>query len=1133
MNDKGLWQMGQTRRNNRKRKTVEISIPEKANRILHIILIAMFLIVIRLWHLSVIQYDAKSEEAQKPRQRLVIQPAKRGTIRDRFNRPLALNKIKYQAAIYYTQLREVPRIAWRTENGKSVKYFKRREYISQLSQLLGQELQLDSERLEDLIYSKAAFYYNVPFIIKDELSESEYYRLKMLEKDWPGIYVSNVPKREYPQGKVAAEIIGYMGAISRSEFENILHQISLLETYIREYEQGDQPQLPPGVQSHAEVMPRLKMLQAQSYTANDYIGKSGVESMFERKLRGQYGKKRFYSDAKGNFLRELPGSQQPQSGQRVLLTISSELQEHAEQLLAANEKIREEKILASQNQTHSKHSWIKGGAIVAIDPNNGEILALASYPRFDPNDFILSGSQTEDDKQKNSNILNWFESEAYIAELWDQKRPLEREIYNPNLKTYITEKLPLTWNTYLDFILPKQHPIQKTFEKVQTIEQAIELQTIVKKISEISGLEDPRQLINLLYNGEGQTEWKNSLTQHQKNEYLSTLKLNPHFFSLKQCLNSYFSELPHNYDKVLLIDLCRIAVPQEQFTDDLIAVRGNQKMNDYHECCGAMTALNGLIKKMTRELFHEYDFKPWRAENEKSFLKAKRQQEKIDESYPKPYLDYLDQQEEAMFVAFWEKHRWKLAYLFLVGPLEGLTELKPYQDYFLTWNKELWQGAHPSIEWRKNYETIQRSLEGLSAAHAVAYMQTLRGYYDLNRPLFGKYRHLRMKDGVQTEKSLAAAFYPLYGYGHARSHAFRQSTTQGSIFKLTVAYEGLMQRYQKLLDAGKSLRELNPLEIIDKEYRSGSNWFVGYTIDGQPIQRMYKGGRVPKSLSRDIGKIDIVKALETSSNPYFALLAGDHMESPQNLIDAAKQMGYGSKSGIELPGEIAGMVPTDVVSNRTGLYSFAIGQHAFTATPLQSAFMVGTIANGGNLYRPKLISLLAGTPIYDPDQPPEEMQTSAYLTIPESEIRWTVPLPNPVRNMILKGMQRVVIKTYEDGFRTLSKLYATSPTLLKSYIEVKDWLVGKSSSAETVEHLNMDLEHGLQKSTHIWFGAILFENKLEPLNPEVTVTRDCYGKPELVVIVYLRYGAHGKDAGPVAADMARKWRQIKSKENKD
>lgn len=75
----------------RRRRRIDFQhhdIPTKANRILHFILVAIFLIIIRMWHLSVIQYDQRLEESQKPQRKSIIEPAVRATIRDRFNLPL-------------------------------------------------------------------------------------------------------------------------------------------------------------------------------------------------------------------------------------------------------------------------------------------------------------------------------------------------------------------------------------------------------------------------------------------------------------------------------------------------------------------------------------------------------------------------------------------------------------------------------------------------------------------------------------------------------------------------------------------------------------------------------------------------------------------------------------------------------------------------------------------------------------------------------------------------------------------------------------------------------------------------------------------------------------------------------------
>ena len=393
----------------------------RANRILNLFLVALLLILFRVWHLAVIQYETKLEESRKPQLRTFLEPTQRATIRDRFNHPLAINKIRYNAAIIYAPLRQIPSISWKKDaSGKKIKIFKRREYIANLAQFLGNQLKIDPERVEDLIHAKASLYHNLPFVIKEDLSEEEYYRLKIAEKDWLGIHVQKLSKRDYPRGKVACDIIGYMGAINRQEYESILEEIQTLEIFLNECGEGVSPELHGGVLTLEQATSRLKDLQEHAYTINDYVGKAGIEGRFEQDLRGFHGKKTFYSDAKGNFLREMPGSREPLPGQRLLLTISADLQEFAEKLLAQNERIREAR--ASKVDAHTqtllsrRQPWIKGGSIVAMDPKTGEILALASYPRFDPSDFISSGNP-EINKHKKKNIGKWFEDVNYIGEI--------------------------------------------------------------------------------------------------------------------------------------------------------------------------------------------------------------------------------------------------------------------------------------------------------------------------------------------------------------------------------------------------------------------------------------------------------------------------------------------------------------------------------------------------------------------------------------------------------------------------------------------------------------------------------------------------------------------------------------------
>src|SRR3989344_4786401 len=123
----------------------------KISRILIAILIACFAICLRALHLGLVQRDVLSKEAQKPQSRTILQRANRGTIRDRFGIPLAVNRASYNAAIYYNQIATIPGVQWKENSeGKRFRAFPRKEYIRQLSGVLAETLNQDAERIEDL-----------------------------------------------------------------------------------------------------------------------------------------------------------------------------------------------------------------------------------------------------------------------------------------------------------------------------------------------------------------------------------------------------------------------------------------------------------------------------------------------------------------------------------------------------------------------------------------------------------------------------------------------------------------------------------------------------------------------------------------------------------------------------------------------------------------------------------------------------------------------------------------------------------------------------------------------------------------------------------------------------------------------
>lgn len=1092
-------------------------IPEKANRVLNLVLIILILFGLRAWYLSVIQYDNKVEESRKPQRRVLITPARRAPIHDRFGLPLAINKVEYRATILYSQLRAIPSVTWsKDSSGKKNKHFKRKEYIAALSNLLGEELNLDPERLEDLIHSKAALYYSIPFVIKEDLTEKEYYRLKMLEKDWLGIHVESVPKRTYPQGKVASDIVGYMGAINRKEYEAIIGETKSLERYLKAYDSGENPLLPSKIENHAHAQQRLKELQEHAYTLKDYVGKAGIEGRFDAELRGYQGKKSYYSDARGNFLRELPGSKDPTPGQRLVLTISAELQEYAEELLIKNERIREAQVSNPDGpqKIAEKQPWIKGGAIIAMDPTTGEVLTLASYPRFNPEDFINSGNADHHAK-KQANILKWLESEEHIAQIWDQKRPLERERYDDANQQVYEDELWMTWENYLRALLPSDNPIIIKLKQMDTIEKAVDLQHIVETLLSLSGQNNAYWLLATLYPDKHLPEHAIRLPSDIRQVIQENLEHQAdEIVSLKVLLDNYFSNLPTIYERVFLVDLCRLCVCADHFSKELLKQVGVQKLSTYRNTSAALTSVESKVRTICKEIYHHHDFKKWRQQYFKEYIRQKRDEEKQERKYAKPYVDYLDEKEADLFNNFWDIHRWQFLTMFLTGNSYldlNSEEMKPYQDV-KEWHQELSQGAHEELPWKPAYKTLQKTLSQFPQASIPDYLQTMRSFSELTNPLLGKYPGLNNSNGQQLEKHLAAAFYPRYKFGYGRSYAYRQAVAQGSLFKLVTAYAALSQRYKQLGNPNVSTSALNPMSMTDTIFHEGKKVFVGYHSDGSPIPQLYKGGRIPRSSIKSIGKIDLLRAIETSSNPYFSLLAGDYLKSPEDLANAAKAFNYGTRTGIDLPGEIPGRVPDDLVQNRTGLYSMAIGQHTLIVTPLQSAVMLSAIANGGKILKPSIIQK-----IFIPSQDGIKEEK-----IPV-KLHHTLLMPQSFREVLLEGMQRVVMRMYHGSLGTLSNFYKDYPEAISDYIDLKDHILGKTSTAETVERLDLDLIEGANKYTHVWFGGISFDR-----NSEAFVARNRFGDPELVVVVFLKYGKFGKEAAPIAAQVIKKWREIQA-----
>lgn len=1041
-------------------------ISDKTNRVLQVVSLCFMLILIRSWYLSVIQHEQHVKQAAKPQKRVVIEKADRATICDRFGIPLAVNKIQYNVAVCYSNIRQIPATRWtKNEKGARVRIPERLQYVARLSKMLSHELGLSEKKIEDIIHAKAALLPHTPYVIKEDISEALYYRLKAQEKDWLGLQVEQASRREYPLGKIAGDVIGYLGKIDADRYLKIVHELNELEEYLAARQRGESRFLPEKFDSPEEVLKRYFDLQEKAYSMNDLIGKGGIESSYEGELRGYVGKHLHEVDSKGNFVRVLEGSRGAIPGKKVTLSLSAELQMFAEQLLAANEGSR-----LDQPDGGINEKWMRGSAVVAMIPKTGEVVALASYPRFNPNDFIPS-RDPEIRREKEYAVRQWLETEEYLGEVWDGKRELKREYFSFVKGKFLEESLPLSWHCYLEAILPGKSILKDVMMQIQDVRMALQIQEI--------GIYHP-----------------------------------------------LLREIKVEQDKFLAIDLCHLVAPLERFSADLVRDMGTQSVSDYFSTRQAAMQLMSRMKDELRELFYDHDFDAWRGAHFKEYLKAMREKEKNERQYVKPYTDYLDQVEKKMWGNFWDTYKSIFLYTALTGKVPILLENYPQLTPYFCTLKEVYFPL-----FRGKQTTLEEKLQTLTVQQGVAYLKTLRSFDELGGALERHYPYVRSLQGQSQEKHLAQAFYPLYGYGFTRSHSYRQATPPGSVFKLVTAYQTLIECYEKGVP-------FNSLTIVD-DWRgspSSKSFILGFLNDGTPLGRSYKGGRLPRSSHPGMGKLDMQGAIEQSSNVFFSLLAGDVIQNPLTFAEITKKFGMGEKTGIDLPGEAAGKIPDDLDQNKTGLYSFAIGQHTLEVTPLQTALMMATIANRGSVVRPHIVQWLEGTDrilhheLADtPDSVFEKLSVQTTVHREESirktmepHVDRTIFFPAPVFNYLFEGMQRVVTGARGTARPAVMRALYDHPMSLRDYLEIHRDLVGKTGTAQARYKHSVSCAAQPTMEHYIVFAAIAYPKQaqlLAPLDKE----------PELVVVVSLRFRRAGLEGGPIAAQVVKKWREIKAR----
>jgi penicillin-binding protein 2 len=265
----------------------------------------------RLAQLQIVEGDQNRELAENNRIRLVPKRPARGAILDRNGKVLAGSRLSHSVSIWPIAL---PESEWP-------------EVVNRLAKILNVSPESIQRRLDQAGYESIE-----SITVARGISPAQATALAEYGSELPGVRLEGEAVRNYPNGDLAAHVLGYTGEITEEELED-----------------------------RAE----------ENYRLGDVVGQMGSEAAFEPLLRGEWGGQQVEVDSAGRVLRIL-GDKPAVSGQDIQLTLDLELQKLSEEALGDTR-----------------------GAIVAIDPRDGAVRAMVSRPAFDPNIFTGNVSEAQ------------------------------------------------------------------------------------------------------------------------------------------------------------------------------------------------------------------------------------------------------------------------------------------------------------------------------------------------------------------------------------------------------------------------------------------------------------------------------------------------------------------------------------------------------------------------------------------------------------------------------------------------------------------------------------------------------------------------------------------------------------------
>jgi penicillin-binding protein 2 len=284
-------------------------------------------IFFRLWYLQVLTGERYVQEAAANSVRDLPIAAPRGQIFDRAGKPIAASTVTNAVRIVPSALPPAGALRLR------------------LYRRLGALLGMRAGHIEALVIKGRTALPYAPVTIKTDAGRGVLTVLAERQNEYPGVTQQPVSIREYPDGEMAAQVLGYVGQVTA---------------------------------------PELKLRPFAGVKQGTVVGQEGLEYYYDRYLRGTDGVQRVQVDSAGYPVPTRLQPTPPRAGYSLKVTLDLGLQHEAEKAL-----------LQGIENARAGGKPAEAGAFTAIDPRNGQVLAIGSYPSFDPNKFAKPLTESE------------------------------------------------------------------------------------------------------------------------------------------------------------------------------------------------------------------------------------------------------------------------------------------------------------------------------------------------------------------------------------------------------------------------------------------------------------------------------------------------------------------------------------------------------------------------------------------------------------------------------------------------------------------------------------------------------------------------------------------------------------------